>query len=110
MDADDILTSAGFGLPTTFIDDKTEEALSAYSRLLLEVDKNRLSGVTTSVDTERELIEARSKLSTTFSGFEATALAEEEYFRNTKNVDPSEDSTLSKFERVMKQVLDKKQQ
>ena len=110
MDADDILTSAGFGLPTTFIDDKTEEALSAYSRLLLEVDKNRLSGVTTSVDTERELIEARSKLSTTFSGFGATALAEEEYFRNTKNVDPSEDSTLSKFERVMKQVLDQKQQ
>lgn len=76
MDSDDILTSAGFGLTTTFLDETIEDNISEYSQLLLLQNRRALDGESLDNEDAIRLAEIRSKLGNTVTGFGGSPIEE----------------------------------
>ncbi len=110
MDSDDILTSAGFGLTTTFLDETVEDNISEYSQLLLLQNRKILDGDTLDSEDEVRLADVRRKLGNTITGFGASPIEEAAIKERFSN--PQAESMVdipSNFEKIIAQAYKAKQ-
>ena len=102
MDSDDILTSAGFGLTTTFLDETIEDDISEYSQLLLLQNRKILDDEALDEEDSMRLDRIRRRLVGTVTGFGASPI--EEAVILEKLDETGTDSTLdmpSNFEKII---------
>ncbi len=105
MDSDDILTSAGFGLTTTFLDETIEDDISEYSQLLLLQNRKTLDDEALDEEDSIRLDRIRRRLGGTVTGFGASPI--EEAVILEKLDETGTDSTLdmpSNFEKIIAQA------
>ena len=105
MDADDVLTSAGFGLSTTFIDENMEPKISEYARLLLEKDRKRLEEEEFTSVEQKRISEMRVELSTAVTGLLIGESDEDLILSAIRNEGLEEESIPSNFEAALKKAL-----
>ena len=110
MDSDDILTSAGFGLTTTFLNETVEDDISEYSQLLLLQNRKTLDGEALDEKDAKRLADIRRSLGGTVTGFGASPI--EEAVIREKLDNPEAESAIdipSNFESIIARAYKAKQ-
>lgn len=109
MDADDVLTSAGFGLSTTFIDEKTEENISEYAKLLLDKDRKTIAKENVPENLKNRLSFLRLELAKTVSGFSVSPIDELTLSGLGKSTVDNSELVPSNFESLLREALKAKE-